>query len=243
MLNRCHRLILFLAAAVPVAGNEAALGQADGAAGSRQGVIAESRFVVTDPPVQAELVQLVVDFVPGAWTSLHTHGGQATNLVLEGEITFRHGGVDRVYRAGQAWTDSTRMLHAAGNTGAGNARLMTNFLLPKGAPQTIAQESSRLEPTVLYEARHPLPALPAQAEIVQQVVDLPAGGRWERAHRGSAATLVISGEVTAGTAAEQKPHRAGEAWAAPADAAIVAENRSAAPARLFTTYLVPQRIP
>src|SRR5258708_8957104 len=79
-------------------------------------VVAESRFVVTNAPAQTDLVQLVVDFEPRAWTSLHTHGGQAINLVLEGEITLRHGGIDRPYKAGQAWADRTRQLHAAGNT-------------------------------------------------------------------------------------------------------------------------------
>src|SRR3984893_3697074 len=70
-------------------------------------IAAESRFSVTNPSAQADLIQLVVDFEPGAWTSLHTHGGQAINLVLEGEITLRHGGIDRPYKAGQWWTDST----------------------------------------------------------------------------------------------------------------------------------------
>src|SRR5947209_19089598 len=38
-------------------------------------VVAESRFDVTSAPLQAEVVQLVVDFPSGAWTSWHTHGG------------------------------------------------------------------------------------------------------------------------------------------------------------------------
>jgi quercetin dioxygenase-like cupin family protein len=239
--NRCNALsLLVVTAATIVAGNVAVLGQSDLGSASRQGVIAESRFTVTDPPAQAELVQLVVDFSPGAWTSFHTHGGQAINLVLDGEITLRQGGVDRAHRAGEAWTDSTGLLHAAGNTGTGNARLLTNFLLPKGAPQTTAQEASRLEPTVRYEARFPLPALPARAEIVQQVVDLPPGWRTERIYHGFAANLVIEGEVTSGTRAEQKTYRAGEAWAAPPETPVVTTNRSADRARVFTVYVLPQ---
>ena len=87
----------------------AVLAQADrdSAAPRELRVVAESLFMVTDAPAQADLVQLVVDFEPGAWTSLHRHGGQAINLVLEGQITLRHGGIDRPYKAGQSWTDST----------------------------------------------------------------------------------------------------------------------------------------
>ena len=89
-------------------------------------IVAESRFDVTNPAQQVQLVQLVVDFPPGAWTSWHKHGGQATNLVLEGEITLRHAGMEHPYRAGQAWTDSSGQVHAAGNAGPGKARLLTN---------------------------------------------------------------------------------------------------------------------
>jgi hypothetical protein len=80
----------------------AVLAQADrdSAAQKEPRVVAESRFAVTNAPAQTDLVQLVVDFEPGAWTSLHTHGGQAINLVLEGEITLRHAGMDRPYNAG-----------------------------------------------------------------------------------------------------------------------------------------------
>src|SRR5262249_38960161 len=99
-------------------------------------IVAASRFDVTSAPLQAEVVQLVVDFLPGAWTSWHTHGGQAINLVLEGEITLRHAGMKLPHRAGQAWTDSSGQVHAAGNTGPGKARLLTNFLLPAGVRQT-----------------------------------------------------------------------------------------------------------
>ena len=90
---------------------------------------------MTGASAQSKLVQLVVDFEPGAWTSLHTHGGQAINLVLEGEIKLRQNGVDRPHRAGESWTDSSSQVHAAGNTGSGKARLLTNFLLPPGAPE------------------------------------------------------------------------------------------------------------
>src|SRR5262245_7300702 len=153
-------------------------------ASSELAVLAESRFVVTDAPAQADLVQLVVDFDPGAWTSLHTHGGQAINLVLDGEITLRRGGMDRLYKAGQSWTESTTQIHAAGNTGSGKARLLTNFLLPKGAPQITVIEESRFGPAITYAARFPLPRLPVNADIVQQVVELAPGWRAKRAYNG-----------------------------------------------------------
>src|SRR5258708_6306850 len=123
--------------AITTAASLSAFGQTARSVGEGT-VVAEWRFDVTNAPRQAELVPLVVDFPPGTWTSWHTHGGQAINLVLEGEITLRHAGKEHLYRAGQAWTDSSREVHAAGNAGAGKARPLTNFLLPPGAPQTTA---------------------------------------------------------------------------------------------------------
>jgi quercetin dioxygenase-like cupin family protein len=203
-------------------------------------LVAESRFDVTSAPLQAEVVQLVVDFLPGAWTSWHTHGGQATNLVLEGEITLRHAGMEHPYRAGQAWTDSSGQVHAAGNTGSGKARLLTNFLLPPGAPQTTAVQDSPFEPTIVYEARFPLPSLPAEMEIVQQVVDLASGWRMERASAGFTANIVIAGELTYRIGGDRKVYKTGDAWSAPAGTLVGEENRSAGTARVFTTHLLPR---
>src|SRR5260370_29511606 len=176
----------------------AVLAQADpdSAAPREPRVVVESRFVVTNAPAQTDLVQLVVDFEPSAWTSLHTHGGQAINLVLEGEITLRHGGMDRPYKAGQSWTDSTSLVHAAGNTGSGKARLLTNFLLPKGAPQITVVQESQFGPAVTYEAKIPLPLLATETEVVQQSIDPPPGRRTDTAHHGFAVGLIMQGEVT-----------------------------------------------
>jgi quercetin dioxygenase-like cupin family protein len=203
-------------------------------------IVAQSRFDVTSAPLQAEVVQLVVDFPPGAWTSWHTHGGQAINLVLEGEITLRRAGMEYPHRAGQAWTDSSGEVHAAGNTGPGKARLLTNFLLPPGCVQTTAVQESPFEPTIVYEVRFPLPVLPAEAEIVQEVVDLASGWRAQRPSVGFTANVIIAGEVTYRLGGEHKVYKAGEAWSAPAGTLIGEENRSAGTARVFTTNLVPR---
>src|SRR5437660_8783539 len=138
--NYTRRRILSIAIAT-AASPASALSLNAGSLADRR-IVAESRFDVASAPLQSEVVQLVVDFPPGAWTSWHTHGGQAINLVLEGEITLRHAGMEHPHRAGQAWTDSTGQPHAAGNTGRGKARLLTNFLLPNDEPQTTGLQAS-----------------------------------------------------------------------------------------------------
>jgi quercetin dioxygenase-like cupin family protein len=235
--SRRHAIIAIATAAsvaVPI------LGESRPAGGGDRKIIAESRFDVTNAPGQAELVQLVVDFPPGAWTSWHTHGGQAINLVLEGEITLRHAGMEHPYRAGQAWTDSSSQVHAAGNTGSGKARLLTNFLLPQGASQTTVAQESPFEPTIVYAVSFPLPALPAETQIVQRVVDLDPGSRTEGALAGFTANLVLAGEVTYKVGPELKPYQAGQAWSAGTGTSVGEQNGSAATARVFTTSLLPR---
>ena len=201
-------------------------------------VVAGSRFVVTNARAQTDLVQLVVDFERRAWTSLHTHGGQAINLVLEGEITLRHGGMDRPYKAGQSWTDSTSQVHAARNTGSGKARLLTNFLLPKGAPEITVVQESQFGPAVTYEAKFPLPSLATETEIVQQVIDLPPGWRTERAYHGFAVGLIMQGEVTYRIGRDRKSYKPGDAWMAQAGTVVTEENNTPKQARVFRSYLV-----
>src|SRR6266478_4793357 len=216
--NYTRRRILSIA--IATAASPASVLSSDAGGLSDRRIVAESRFDVTSAPLQAEVVQLVVDFPPGAWTSWHTHGGQAINLVLEGEITLRHAGMEHPHRAGQAWTDSSGQVHAAGNTGPGKARLLTNFLLPPGCAQTTAVQDSPFEPTIVYEVRFPLPALPAETEIVQEVVDLASGWRTQRASGGFTASIIIAGEVACRIGGERKVYKAGEAWSAPAGALL-----------------------
>jgi quercetin dioxygenase-like cupin family protein len=240
--NAARQRVLACAMVMAAGTAIAVLGQTslDAAGPGDRRIVAESRFDVANAPLQVEVVQLVVDFLSGAWTSWHTHGGQAINLVLAGEITLRHAGMDRPHRAGQAWTDSTGQVHAASNTGPSKARLLTNFLLPRGAPQTTVVQDSPFEPSIVHEARFALPALPAETEIVQQVVDLEPGRRTERPSIGFTANLVIAGEVTYKIGAERKLYKAGEAWSAPAGTPVVEENTSTSVARVFITYLLPR---
>jgi quercetin dioxygenase-like cupin family protein len=82
-----------------------------------------------------EVVHLVLDFGPGAWTPPHTHGGQGIVTVLGGTMTRRVAGVETVYRPGENWIEPG-VVHQAGNDAADPAAVMVTFLLPKGAPLT-----------------------------------------------------------------------------------------------------------
>jgi quercetin dioxygenase-like cupin family protein len=93
----------------------------------------ESKVAMANPPAQADLIQVLLDFAPGAWTPPHTHGGQTLNTVLDGEITLRENNTEKIFKPGEGWSDTPNQVHAAGNAGATKTSLAVAFLLPKGA--------------------------------------------------------------------------------------------------------------
>lgn len=85
---------------------------------------------------------MVLDFPSGAWTPLHSHGGQTLVTILAGEVTERRDGVETIYKPGEGWTEQPGALHEAGNTGTEPASLTALFLLPKGAELTTVQAAA-----------------------------------------------------------------------------------------------------
>src|SRR5688500_12048956 len=53
----------------------------------------------------AEMVKFVNDFAPGAATPPHTHPGLTLVTVLEGELTFRAPGSEKVYKVGESFAE------------------------------------------------------------------------------------------------------------------------------------------
>ncbi len=88
-----------------------------------------------------EVVHLVLDFAPGAWTPLHTHGGQGIVTVLEGTMTRRAEGSEQDFRPGGSWVEPG-VPHQAGNATADPATVMVTFLLPQAAPLTTVTTAS-----------------------------------------------------------------------------------------------------
>ncbi|MFD1731895.1 cupin domain-containing protein [Deinococcus malanensis] len=64
-----------------------------------------------------EIVQLVLDFAPGAFTPSHTHGGMGLVSVMNGEITVREAGKTRIFKAGESWTEMPGVYAEVGNAG------------------------------------------------------------------------------------------------------------------------------
>ncbi len=97
-----------------------------------------ARSILEDPAVeQADVVQLVLEFAPGSWTPLHTHGGIGLTTVIDGVITVRReDGTETTYAVGEMWVERPGEFAEAGNDGDTPARVVVTFLLPEGAELT-----------------------------------------------------------------------------------------------------------
>ena len=92
-------------------------------------------------PLELEIVQLTIDFVPGAASSVHYHSGFSHNTVLAGALTVRHADGEQRVGVGEGWSDLPGVVHQALNLGDEPATVVTSFIQPKGAPVTVPVES------------------------------------------------------------------------------------------------------
>lgn len=99
-----------------------------------------SAFDVTDPPPNFQIISIVLDFEPGAWTPMHTHGGLGMATVIEGTVTRESlDGERHSFAPGESWLE-TGEVEAAGNDGDSPARVVFTLMLPEGEEVTIPHQ-------------------------------------------------------------------------------------------------------
>lgn len=211
LISRCFILLLAisLTACVPI--------QAPPAAPAAAPVVLGPTAELTG---EFDLVQLIMDFPPGTWTPSHTHGGMLLVTVLKGEQTVRNEqGVEKIYKAGESFTETPGEYLEIGNAGQELVTVSAAALLPKGAKLSttkagVSTDKAPPGPTTVYKNQMAVTKSLGEFELVQLVVDFPAG-TWtpSHTHGGDLLVTVLSGEQTVrdeqGT---EKVYKAGEAF-------------------------------
>jgi quercetin dioxygenase-like cupin family protein len=211
--------------------------------------VIEKRFQAADPPAAAEVLQVVLDFAPGAWTPVHVHGGPAYVTVLEGEMTLRMAGMDQTFAAGEGWIDSPDEPHAAGNEGSVPARLVVTFVLPKGAtPTTVVETGAQAVvppgPTTFAQFRTDATGLPTPMDLVHRFIEYaPGASSAVHFHPGPNHVTVVEGTVTVRDAAAERKVDALQSFVEHAGHVHSAHNMSAVVARNVAAALVPRGAP
>jgi quercetin dioxygenase-like cupin family protein len=103
-----------------------------------------------------DLVNLVLDFAPGAQIPLHYHGGPALVVGKEGELTLRpEGGMEHKVTSGMVVNERAGVRHVMINTSSANAAIFAGVLLPKGAELTTLVTAAAPESTASQPAGMP----------------------------------------------------------------------------------------
>ena len=74
------------------------------------------------------------NYAPGAGVPLHVHPGVEMAYIVSGTIEFRMGGQTIVKHAGDSNMVPRGMPHSAKNIGTATARIVSAFVVDKGAP-------------------------------------------------------------------------------------------------------------
>ena len=121
-----------LAMAVLIAGG----GLAPNAAQSQQPGVKRTDLLRHDLGVAGrEVVQVRVDFAPGAVAAEHSHPGEEIAYVLEGLLEYQLEGQPPVtLRPGEALFIPAGTIHSAKNVGGGNAAELATYIVEKGKP-------------------------------------------------------------------------------------------------------------
>jgi len=208
-----------------------------------------SKFEVASVPAAPfDLVEVALDFAPGAFTPPHTHGGQAFVTVIEGEFTIRQGGTDTKITAGQTVVEPN-VVHEGGNTASANTRIVVTFLLPKGAAPTTnvptatptAPAPTRLYLSKFEVASHP----PVPFDWVQAGFDFqPGSSAAPQTHPGPAFVTVLQGELTIRRQGTETKLTAGQTFAeSPSVVHDFVGNTSGANTRFAVSFLLPKGAP
>jgi quercetin dioxygenase-like cupin family protein len=195
-----------------------------------------------------ELINIILDFDPGAATPPHTHGGPGMVTVLAEEMTFgMEGKPDMAAKPGEVYHDLPGMVHTAANKGASTSRVSYMVALPKGAALTTvvgAAQGADLPPGPKTVYRNSLPGLTMQGEfeLVNLILEFaPGAGTPLHTHGGPGIVTVLEGEMV--FAPEGKPEIAakpGESYLDLPGTSHTAVNKSAARAVVSYSVLLPK---
>ena len=85
-----------------------------------------------------EVVQVRVDFAPGAAFARHSHPGEEIAYVLEGSLEYQFDGKAPVtLKAGEALYIPAGTIHSAKNPASGNGAELATYIVEKGKPLVV----------------------------------------------------------------------------------------------------------
>lgn len=91
----------------------------------------ESRLRFDEAPGQYKVGQMLQTYAPGAWTVSEVAPAPRLLTVVSGEVTVLNKASERVYKAGEAWSEAAGQAWLSGNTGSAPAVVAVTTVVPQ----------------------------------------------------------------------------------------------------------------
>jgi quercetin dioxygenase-like cupin family protein len=138
------KTVRIIAAALLLAGGGLGVSQAQTQAQAPQaanGGIARTDVLRNDLDAKNELIQVRVDFAPGAAFPMHKHPGVEIAYVIEGSLEYKLGDQPPVtLQPGQALFIPAGVYHSARHVGSVKSSELATYFVEKGKPLVVKQQ-------------------------------------------------------------------------------------------------------
>ena len=190
-----------------------------------------------------DLIQSIIDFAPGAASSVHKHPTSFLATVLQGQITLKTPSGDKQSSAGEVILEPLNQPVQAVNMGSVDAMTVVAYPVPHGAKPTVpvaGQPAPATPNKTLYTFT--LDSLPISGaySLVQQVLDFAPGSQTAKhRHGGPGVITVLQGQVTLNRDGAEKTYKVGDSFSETPGQTLQAFNRGSTELIVVATYLLP----
>jgi len=91
----------------------------------------ESRLRFDEAPGQYRVGQMLQTYAPGAWTMSEVAAAPRLVTVVSGEVTVLTRASERVYKAGESWSETAGQAWLSGNVGSAPAVVAVSTIVPQ----------------------------------------------------------------------------------------------------------------
>ncbi len=204
-------------------------------------------FTIDAPAGPLDVYQSAIRIAPGKFGITHTHPGHEAGVIVDGTMALYKDAKITPLKAGDTFSYPAGTIHAAGNQSAADTFFITSHLLPRGSVMATPMPVEGAPPGLptsteraflsKFEVDKP-PSGPLT--VVQQVVDLPAGGSVPmHTHEGIVLVTVMDGELTVtDPSGAATVYKKGDKWMENIGDARAIKNASASSATAFIEMLL-----
>ena len=190
-----------------------------------------------------DLIQSILEFAPGAATTVHKHPGHFLATVMQGQVTLKTPSGDIVASAGQVLSEPVNQPVQAMNSGSGMAMVAAAYPVVHGGKPTtpVAGQPAPATPNrTLYTFTLDSPAVSGGYSLVQQVLDFAPGAQTlEHRHGGPGVITVLQGQVTLSADGIEKTYNVGDSFSETPSQTLQAFNRGSGELIIVATYILP----